>query len=240
MWEGRIPLSSVTWTYDPKKHFWFPPSFEERRLQIWYSMLSHYPHLYDGEILVLDHFFLEKGILRLSTRSVRFSKILVHMKDNLKFPKYGSLGFQAIVTDPTHSYLLIGKRSHFSEYKPGYHTIPGGMFEKSDINNSLIDACLRELTEEISIDINPKSFYLIAMLLEANHLGTCLLVEVETKEKLSSSNNHESKILGNEEWENNQLEWILFSQICDLDQKRILEGLDFLRMRLIKQKGSFE
>ena len=234
LWEGRIPLSEVSWSFDPTKKFSISPSFEKRRHQVWKSMHNQFPHLYDGEILILDDFFVEtkKNTMKLSTWGIPFSIILVHEKDNLKVPKYGSLGFQAIITDPSHSYLLIGERSHESEYMPGYLTLPGGIFESSDLKKSLVKACLREINEELPLSIKKESFHVIAMLSELKQLGTCLLVEAETTENLSLSiSNH--KIVGNEEWEKNQLEWILFSQISDLDTNRLMEGLCYLYRKLI-------
>ncbi len=236
LWEGRIPLSLVIWTFNPTKNFNFPPLFEKRRQQIWNSMCKTHPHLYDGEILVLDNFTREKEILKLHTQTIRFSSIQVYLEDKLKVPNYGSLGFQAIITDPTHSYLLMGERAHTSEYKPGYLAIPGGIFEKSDSEKSLLEACMRELQEEITIKVNQESFYLVAMVREASKLGTCLLTEVETIDDVLSS---EGKLSGNEEWERNQLEWIKFSQICDLEQDRLMEGLNFLRTKFIEKEKSF-
>ncbi|MFX0211265.1 MAG: NUDIX domain-containing protein [Candidatus Hodarchaeota archaeon] len=235
LWEGRIPLSSVKWTFNPNKTFNFPPKFENRRQQIWNSMCKAYPHLYDGEILFLEDYSLEKESLKLYTRTIRFSEILVHIEDDLRVPNYGSLGFQAIITDSTHAYLLMGERAHTSEYKPGYLAIPGGIFEKNDSRKSILEACLRELEEEIVIDVDQESFYLVAILREASKLGICLLVEVETMKNVSSS---EGKVDGNEEWERNQLEWIKFSQICDLEQDRLMEGLNFLRSKSIEEKLS--
>ncbi len=234
LWEGRIPLSEVSWSFDPTKRFHSSPSFEKRRQQVWNSMHNQFPHLYDGEILILDDFFIEKNVLKLNTWAIPFSVILVHQKDNLKVPKYGSLGFQAIITDPSHSYLLIGERSHGSDYRPGYLTLPGGIFETSDLEKSLVEACLREINEEIPIGINEESFHLIAILPEVKQLGTCLLVEAETTERYYQSDfNH--KISGNEEWEKNQLEWISFPKISDLDKNRLMEGLCYLYEKLIKK-----
>lgn len=229
LWEGRIPLSSVLWRFNSSKPLEFSSAFEERRQFLWKSMQIQYPHLYDGEILILSHFSFENTKLILYTRSIRFSQILVHLKDGLKVPEYGSLGFQAIITNPpSHSFLLVGERSHESEYKPGFLTIPGGIFEADDTKNSLINACLRELTEEISISLNRSSFYLVAILLEASYLGTCLLVEVEILLDNENPILTGQKIFGNEEWEKNQLEWILFSQIREMTQKRLTEGLSYL------------
>ncbi|UCE13352.1 MAG: NUDIX hydrolase [Candidatus Heimdallarchaeota archaeon] len=232
LWEGRIPLSSVFWRFNASKPFQLSPSFEERRLYVWKSMQMQYPHLYDGELLVLSHFYFENSKLILITRSIRFSQVLVHLKDGLKVSEHGSLGFQAIITNPpSHSLLLVGERSHESEYKPGFLTIPGGIFESDDARNSLTNACVRELDEEINVPLNINSFYLIAMLPEANQLGTCLLIEVETTEEHARTVMPNLKVTGNEEWEENQLEWLSFSQICDLKKNRLMEGLSFLRAK---------
>ncbi|UCG00859.1 MAG: NUDIX hydrolase [Candidatus Heimdallarchaeota archaeon] len=232
LWEGRIPLSSVIWTFDPNKTFKFSPLFEEQRQQIWNAMCKTHPHLYDGQILILNDFSFEKNILKLNTWTIRFSCIQVFLKKNLEVPKFGGLGFQAIITDPTYSYLLIGERAHTSEYKPGYKAIPGGIFEESDSKKSLLEACLRELKEEIQIDVNPESFFIIAMVREASKLGTCLIIEVETREDVS-----QQSLYGNDEWESNQLEWIEFSQVFDLKHKHLTEGLHFLRSKLIEKNS---
>ncbi|MHA2156728.1 MAG: NUDIX hydrolase, partial [Candidatus Hodarchaeales archaeon] len=208
-------------------------SFEERRKILWNSLCKQYPHLYDGEILVLDNFNLEKDFLTLYTQTIRFSSIQVHLMENLRVPKYGSLGFQTIITDPSHSYFLIGERTHASEYKPGYLAIPGGIFEKRDSEHSLLEACMRELREEMSIEVNQESFCLVAMVREASKLGTCLIVEVETLSNVLSS---EDKIIGNEEWETKQLQWISPLQVCELNQDLLMEGLNYLRSKSLTGK----
>ncbi|MFX0206380.1 MAG: NUDIX hydrolase, partial [Candidatus Hodarchaeota archaeon] len=134
----------------------------------------------------------------------------------------------AIITDPKHKYLLIGERAHKSDYRPGYQAIPGGIYEKGDSESSLLKACLRELKEEVTIDVNQHSFYLIAMVREASGLGICLLVEVET----TSPDSPLKKIQGKEEWERNILEWIKFSQIREIRHDKISERLYFLRSKL--------
>ena len=114
---------------------------------------------------------------------------------------------------------------------PSYLTLPGGIFESTDLEKSLVEACLREINEEIPISINKESFQLIAILPEVKQLGTCLLVEVETTETSNlSDSNH--KIIGNEEWEKNQLEWIPFSRISNLARNRLMEGLCSLHGKL--------
>ena len=64
LWEGRIPLSEVSWIFDDAKRFQFSPLFEKRRQQVRNFMYNQFPHLYDGEILILDDFFTEKNMVK--------------------------------------------------------------------------------------------------------------------------------------------------------------------------------
>ncbi|MFW9992196.1 MAG: NUDIX domain-containing protein [Candidatus Odinarchaeota archaeon] len=209
IWTGRVPLSSITWVFDESKRFSFSPSFEKKRQETWKYMTQHYPWIYDGELLALDDLSVENSALKLMMRSIRFSQLVTHERNGLRLPEsLGSLGFQAVITNSNNTHLLIGERAQSSDYKPGFITLPGGIFETSDMQSSLQDACLRELREEIALPLNEQSMFSIALIRDTNHTGSIILVEGKASASFTSSELNSGTVAGNEEWEGNKLWWL--------------------------------
>lgn len=157
----------------------------------------------------------------------------MHDKGKIPFKSsLGSLGFQCVVLNKNRNAFLIGERAHTSDYKPGWLTLPGGIFELDDTKKAVQKACLRELTEEVTINVKIKSLRLRAILREQNNLGTILLIEAETDSNVPRERIKRTKVGGNEEWENNELEWI---DIADLNtlSKPLMEGITFLKLNPI-------
>ncbi|MFX1513652.1 MAG: NUDIX domain-containing protein [Promethearchaeota archaeon] len=230
LWTGHIPLNSIKWTLDSSKHFTFSSSFKHRRVTLWEFMINKYPKIYDGTLLVLDNFFIEDATINLIMRSMKFSQVLVYIRDKLQLPEsLGPLGVQFLITNPLKTHILIGKRANASEYMPGALAQPGGMFEMSDIETSVLDACLRELHEEVNLEVNEETMTLLALYREYNLIGSNILVEVVTDEDFSEKELTQQKIEGNEEWKSNQLWWFPLSRICELNPQQIMEGLAFLQ-----------
>ena len=226
LWSGKIPLKNIDWMFLPEKQFDFSPQFTKKRDDYWKDFTLKYPHVYDGNLLFLEEFLLDKGRGKLFTRAMKFSSLVYLESEKIPLSEsLGSLGFQIFIRDPSGQYFLIGKRAQTSDYKPGHYTIPGGMFEVDDVGDSVANACLREIEEEISLPLDPDTIFLTNILGELSNLGVVLLLEC-TLEKDSHSNYiNLEKILANEEWEDYMVYWYPFDSINKLNRSKIMEGL---------------
>jgi len=224
LWSGRKNLDDIKWKYDKSKEFFFSHDFMERKNQLWQQMIVEFPKIYDGTIIVLEKYQLETHIT-FHTRSIKFSEMMMLERNNLPMPEsLGPLGFQTVILNKPKSHFIMGKRSLKSDYKPGYLTIPGGLFELSDLNGSVKDACLRELNEELDLQFDELEMFLIAILKDYG-LGVNLLIECQIRGGRYETNQY---ITGNEEWEN-KLKWTSFDNAQNLEEKIILEGLSFIK-----------
>ncbi len=151
LWSGKFPISDVIWTFLPDKKFEFSTKFPNEKNEHWKSYLLQFPNLYDGDLLFLDNFSVKERMIVLTTRSMKFSTLTYLERNKIKLKEsLGSIGFQLFIRDPIGDNFLLGKRAQSSEYKPGYYTIPGGMFEVDDSNDSVANACLREINEDFT------------------------------------------------------------------------------------------
>ena len=158
LWSGKIPLFDVNWTFLQHKKFDFSNEFLKDKNRYWKKYILQFPQLYDGDLLFLDDFSVEGKRMELTTRSIKFSTLTYMISKNIKLSEsLGSLGFQLFVCDPKGEKFLLGERSQSSEYKPGHYTIPGGMFEVEDSIDSVANACLREIKEELYLDLDPNT-----------------------------------------------------------------------------------
>jgi 8-oxo-dGTP pyrophosphatase MutT (NUDIX family) len=226
LWSGKISLENIDWMFLPNKQFNFSPQFIKKRENYWNEFISKYPHVYDGNLLFLEEFLPDKESVKLFTRAMKFSSLVYLESEKIPLSEsLGSLGFQIFIRDPSGQCFLIGKRAQTSDYKPGHYTIPGGMFEVEDIGDSVANACLREIEEEISLPLDPGAIFLTNILGELSNLGTVLLLEC-TLEKDSHSNYiNREKLSANEEWEDYMVYWYPFDSINKLNRFEIMEGL---------------
>ncbi len=226
LWSGKLPIRDVLWKFLPEKKFNFSSGFLKEKDEHWKNYLQQYPRLYDGNLLLLDDFSVEEGRIVFITRSMRFSTLTYIINKSIKLEEsLGSLGFQMFISDPTGEKFLLGTRSKSSEYKPGHYTIPGGMFEVDDIADSVTNACLREINEEISISLDPHTIYLTGILRELNNLGIVLLLECSLDINIHSHLLEQKKLAANEEWEGSFVSWFPFASINELDSSLLMEGL---------------
>ena len=226
LWSGKLPISDVIWTFLPDKKFKFSSKFLRKKNDNWRSYLLQFPLLYDGDLLFLDNFLVEDGRMVLTTRSMKFSTLTYLECNKIKLTEsLGSLGFQLFIRDPTEENFLLGKRAQSSEYKPGHYTIPGGMFEVDDSVDSVTNACLREINEELSLNLDPNKVFLVAILRELNNLGVVLLLEYSLDKRIHSHILEQKKLVANEEWEGRYVYWFPFASINELDHKLLMEGL---------------
>jgi 8-oxo-dGTP pyrophosphatase MutT (NUDIX family) len=231
LWSGKLPISDVIWTFLSDKKFEFSCKFLNEKNDHWNRYLQQFPRLYDGDLLFLDNFSVKEGRMVLTTRSMKFSTLTYLERNRIKLTEsLGSLGFQLFIRDPTGENFLLGKRAQSSEYKPGHYTIPGGMFEVDDSVDSVTNACLREINEELNLNLDPNTIYLTAILRELSDLGVVLLLECSLNKKIHSHLLEQKELVANEEWEGCNVYWFPFASINELDHKLLMEGLVYHKM----------
>jgi ADP-ribose pyrophosphatase YjhB (NUDIX family) len=226
IWSGKRPIADVIWTFLSEKKFQYSSKFIEKKNDYWRSFIREFPHVYDGNLLFLDEFSIEEKKLILITRSMRFSTLVYLNYKRIRLSEsLGSIGFQIFIRDPNEEKFLLGKRAQFSDYKPGYYTIPGGMFEVDDCEDTVEKAILREVEEELSLCLDSSTIYLTNILRELNDLGVVLLLECTLDDKISSNILEEEKLPANEEWEEKYVYWYPYTSVSELDHSCLMEGL---------------
>ncbi|MHA1971443.1 MAG: NUDIX hydrolase [Candidatus Hodarchaeales archaeon] len=225
LWSGKMPLDKIIWTHTEKEPDIFSQEFLTASQKFWKEKQTEIPSLYDGNLVLLDKYLLQGEVLSLHTKMIKFSKILYSVQNNISLPStLGSLGFQTFIwrQQQNQRKILVGERSSSSEYMPGFLTVPGGMFESFDTQASLEKAVMRELGEEIDLELNSQDLNLIAILREQHSLGTILLLETFV---ISETLDH---ISGNEEWERNVLSWVPLKELYNHNKAILMEGLLYL------------
>ena len=229
IWRGNLPLSVVEWEFDNATEIAFSREIEEKIKDFWGKAIKQHPSMYDGTLLCVHGIDCQKEKIKLKIGRMPFSVIHYHYQNKKPLMEsYGSLGFQAKIYNPTRTHVLIGQRVLSSEYKPGYYAFPGGILEKKDLPGTIAEACLRERTEETSLEINTETFRILVVFREDHKVATGILVEVETKKEIDVNKNEKLTILGNEEWEKNELTWFPVTQVKELKNEQTLEGLTII------------
>ncbi len=225
LWEGHTPLSSVTWCSISNSTYSQFPQYEATCMEIWKKKIARYPQLYDGDILFVEDHEIRPHSLSFRLSTIKYSLITTLFECGVSLPEwYGSLGFQALLYNPDHAALLVGRRATNSDYKPGYYAPPGGIFERIDLGSSPTAAVLRELHEETAVPIVEDSFVLRAVVREHNQVCLIFLVECTIPAEID--------LRGNEEWENLKLEWIPLQNLLQLGEN-VLEGIEYLQNQIL-------
>lgn len=226
LWKGDLPLSSLKWEFDTTKEIAFTLKIEEKIADFWQKAVQNKPTLYDGTLLCLHNIDYNSPEIKLILGFIPFSVVFYHYQNKLPLKvTMGSLGFQVLIYNPNRTHILVGERAATSDYKPGYLTVPGGIFEKDDLEGSIVTACQREIIEETSLETKSDSFKLLSIYREDHKVATGLLVEVETRNEIDVNEHSTLAISGNEEFENQQLTWFPCSRLNELKDKLMLEGL---------------
>ncbi|MFW9855704.1 MAG: NUDIX domain-containing protein [Candidatus Thorarchaeota archaeon] len=232
-WEQKITLSDVSWEHDPQYRFNFSSKVLRLSKLHWKELSRQYSALYDGRILVLQNISESSGVLTLTTSWIEFSLLAYHNRNELSIPgTHGVLGCKVLITNPKETHFLAGVRSQKSEHKPGFLMLPGGLFEISDINGTLQEACLRELREELEIQVQEDLMDLIAII--RGEKGNAAILMIHTKCGILGDGEAPDvsiPVAGNEEWQDNILRWIPLEQIPYLDSTNLMEGLKYLKSR---------
>jgi 8-oxo-dGTP pyrophosphatase MutT (NUDIX family) len=97
------------------------------------------------------------------------------------------------------------------------------MLEAEDAKGSVEAACVRELNEEVHLEIAPEKYLLAVVSNVKGVSGANLLIEATA----SSAVNPKEWMSGNEEWEDCRLRWLPVEELGNLDMRHALEGLVF-------------
>ncbi|MHA2168594.1 MAG: NUDIX domain-containing protein [Candidatus Kariarchaeaceae archaeon] len=225
LWEGLIPMSGVLWDICSETIDELPLELEKRRETVWQEKLKLHPHLYDGDIVSLLHFLAFDDSVVLSVGRIKFSQICTIYYERARLPQFDkSLGVKFVIYNQSKSEFLVGQRQRNSEYKPLCFVLPGGILEVSDLEKPVVEACLREIQEELKIQVDSSTFNLIAIIRDVNELGIQLLTEV-----IIANDQDPHNLVPNGEWEKDSVHWVTIEDLKQMDEKQILEGLHFVR-----------
>ena len=220
-WRGRIPVQNVEWKFSGDREQFLSEDLEKEREEIWKNTVQSYPDTYDGKVLTLDDFRFEENSISMNLGYTRFSRVLTLDKVKASPQGYGSLGVQAALFSSDRKYLLLGQRSTEMMYCPLYYGIPGGIFEITDTDSGFESACLREVTEEVEIEINPE-VELVALLPELHGTVGVAAIIAGT---VSDTANVRKHVSGNEEWVDRKLSWHSVDALQEFVPDNSLEGL---------------
>jgi len=223
-WKGRMATEEIEFEH-AHEQILLSDRLEKMREDIWRKTVHKYPNSYDGSILVLDAISSNDQELILHTKEIKFSRILVLEKVGKGLGQYGTMGLQVAVFSNNRQYLLYGERSHTEMYCPGLYSLPGGMLEVKDAKQSFDLACMRELKEEVSIEVREER-HLIGIVKDLHSsVGVTLIVEGIAKKRPQAK----EQVQGNEEWREEILMWHDIDSLASLRRHQVLSGLFFLK-----------
>lgn len=230
IWEGDLPLNYIQWGLRSSFEYILPPSEDKKRLENWESHLQQFSSDYDGKLIFITSLQRENSSLIIDTGFIRFSTVVYMATNNFHITTgIGMMGVQSLVFSPNMTHILVGERAKTQNYYPGITTIPGGILEISDLDNSPKKALLREIREEVSLSLD-SNVSLLAVLSGWNNVSVTFLIstkvskhfEFKPLEQFNSDQN---------EWEGN-LRWITVEQLKTVPSSQLLDGLTYFRSKL--------
>ncbi|MGY5874283.1 MAG: NUDIX domain-containing protein [Candidatus Thorarchaeota archaeon] len=234
-WRGRIPLSKVDWSLI-EEEVELPAHLEAKREEIWNQTLASHPDTYDGRVLVLRELKFTSDNINLGVGYIRFSNLMTLHTLGESLDRYGSLGMQVLVFTPDKKYTLLGERSPDSLYCPLYYSSPGGMLEMIDTETSVEEAVMREVREEMKLDVRAHK-HLIALVGELHGtVGVALLIELISDQNVDV----DKSVVGNEEWKGRKLSWHPSEFLETIDPKQALDGVVFAKVEWEKYKAGHD
>jgi len=103
--------------------------------------------------------------------------------------------------------------------------VPGGILEVGDTNADFENACLREISEEVSVKLRLEK-ELVAMLSQLHGtVGIAIIIVGTVVDDIDMN----ERVLGNEEWSNNRLSWYSVDSLGQFSHENSLEGLLFVK-----------
>ena len=225
-WEGRWNTKNVEWKLHSGSAFILSEELEAQRDAIWKDVKKTFPEIYDGTLLVLDHFVERENVFQMALREIQFSQVLTIEKTGDKLKPYGTIGVQMLILSPDGRFLLYGRRAKDLMHCPLFIAPPGGMFSGSDIKSTFSKACMREINEEVQIELQDEK-YLIGVCADLyTQVGTVLVLLAYSKQTPDIS----QPVTGNEEWDGNLLNWHPVETLERLEYTNLLEGLVFAKI----------
>ena len=224
-WRGRIPIQNVDWRFFPQKVQFLSESLERKRDDVWKATVESYPDTYDGKILTLDEFRATEETISMQLGFMKFSHVLTLDETKQRPQGYGTLGVQAILFSPDKKYILAGERSADSMYCPLYYAIPGGILEVADTEGDFESACLREISEEVEVKLEPEK-EIVAITSELHGTVGAVTIMVGTVADVVDVSEN---IKGNEEWSDSRLAWYPVDRLEYFTPTNSLEGLLFVK-----------
>jgi ADP-ribose pyrophosphatase YjhB (NUDIX family) len=224
LWRGKIPTNDVNWTF-LEQELILPKELESIKDEIWLETTRNHPEIYNGRVLTLDKFQTNNETMQFSLSFMRFSSTLTLARIKRHPPCLGSLGFQAIIFSRDKMHVLAGTRCEETHYCPLFYSVPGGILETLDTAGDFDSACLREISEETSVNLMP-SRNIVALVPELH--GTAGAVAIISGVAKGSYDISE-KMPGNNEWLNQELRWYNVDELERFSSDNSLEGLLFVK-----------
>jgi hypothetical protein len=230
-WEGRLNTNKVGWKLHSGSAFLLSEELEAKRDEIWNDTKQNFPGVYDGKLLLLDGYTVGENDVQLNLREIQFSQVLTIEKTGNKLEPFGTVGVQMLILSPDGRFLLYGKRAKDLLHCPLFLAPPGGMFSGSDIKYPFTKASMREINEEVQLELQDEK-YLVGICADLyTQVGTILVLLAYSKQTPDIS----QSVPGNEEWDGHQLHWHSVETLENLEYTNLLEGLVFAKKDWKKQ-----
>jgi 8-oxo-dGTP pyrophosphatase MutT (NUDIX family) len=232
LWKGKFDLSQIIWGDTTYPEYKLDRKLDSKINRFWKQYVKNHQNDYDGNLLYLNNFQFNNDQLILNTGTIRYSTLIFMEKHKLRIDEgLGMIGVQCLIFDPKEDYILVGRRSKSLAYYPGAVTVPGGMLEFDDLKQSPKLALLREIVEEVNLELQ-HNVDLIAIITEFTGISVTFLLTTKCKNLI----NHLKRIASDEEeWENG-LEWISINDLKHMNHNSfiIFDGLQYYISKISK------
>ncbi len=228
-WRGSIQWEQIDWILDSKEVI-LDDALEEQRGAIWNNVMRDHPATYDGNLLALQDYDIASDSMTLYMKSIKFSRILTLERLGVHLKPYGTIGMQLIVHSPDRNQFLIGQRNRDSMYCPLFYSVPGGILEVEDTKGSFKDACLREFNEEVELEISD-NLKLIGITSEIHGTVGCVFLLIGVSVSQPGVGEF---VRGNDEWEDNSLQWHPINNLEGFTVSNCLEAPIFLKKNWVQ------
>jgi len=230
LWEGNLSLKQIKWGKKLDLEYTLSEFQKPLIEKHWKHHLEKFPEDYDGKLLYLFNYHFRGNKLILDLGYIRFSTVIFMVSNGIKVDSgIGMLGMQSLIFSPKNRYILVGERLPHVSYYPGYTTIPGGMLEINDLKLNPEKAFVREINEEVKLELDNEAF-LISILNGWNGVSVTFVLKTKVKEDYPFDPK-ESIFAEKEEWQN-KLNWISLEQIKKYDKTKLLDGLIYFQSKL--------
>ena len=223
LWNGKIDLKLVKLNYSDKYNFQPNEYLKNKRDEFWSKEKAKHPEIYDGQILFCRNFEVKEDSLVFNVGCIQYSFLNLILRESVKFDgAIGYFAFRSKIKNPKNGAFLIGQKSSSAQFDPNFYTLPGGLFELSDLGRHVIYGCKREIEEEIGVEIDKNSLNLIAINKHRRNNGVILIVECKIDPQ------HVNSIEGNYEWKKDGLKWTTINELYLLDFEILHDDIRYI------------